>query len=109
MSEDTAVDAAREPAGAPVLDELRVLRHSIDNLDAALIHLLAQRFKLTQRVGVLQATPALPTADPGREAEQMARLRRLAVEAQLDPGFAEKLLAFIISEVIRHHESIPRG
>ncbi|PPK92843.1 chorismate mutase [Kineococcus xinjiangensis] len=113
MSEDTAVDAARDPAGTPadpeVLRELGVLRHSIDNLDAALIHLLAERFKLTQRVGVLKATHALPPADPAREAEQLERLRGLAVTAQLDPAFAEKLLAFIISEVIRHHESIPRG
>ena len=113
MSEDTAVDVAQEGAAGTTdpaaVRELGVLRHSIDNLDAALIHLLAERFKLTQRVGVLKATHALPPADPTREAEQMARLRRLAADAQLDPGFAEKLLAFIISEVIRHHESIPRG
>jgi chorismate mutase len=88
--------------------ELARLRASIDNIDAALVHLLAERFKCTQAVGVYKATHALPPADPGREAEQIARLRGLAQTAKLDPDFAEKFLNFIVSEVIRHHEAIPR-
>jgi len=84
--------------------ELRRLRHSIDNIDAALIHLLAERFKCTKQVGVFKAQHMLPAADPGREAEQVERLRALASEAQLDPEFAEKFLAFVVREVIRHHE-----
>lgn len=86
--------------------ELATLRGSIDNIDAALVHILAERFKATQRVGVLKAELGLPASDPGREAEQVARLRRLADEADLDPVFAEKFLAFIVEEVIRHHEAI---
>jgi chorismate mutase len=82
------------------------LRHSIDNIDAALIHLLAERFKATQQVGVLKARHGLPASDPGREARQVARLRDLAHQADLDPVFAEKFLAFIVAEVIRHHEAI---
>jgi len=86
--------------------ELLRLRDSIDNVDAALIHLLAERFKFTQRVGEFKALHGLPPADPGRETQQIARLRALARTAKLDPDFAEKLLAFIIQEVIRHHEAI---
>ena len=89
--------------------ELATLRGSIDNIDAALVHILAERFKATQRVGVLKAELGLPASDPGREAEQVARLRRLADEADLDPVFAEKFLAFIVEEVIRHHEAIAAG
>lgn len=95
-----------EPTGAVVPAELAQLRHSIDNIDAALIHILAERFKATQRVGVLKAELGLPASDPGREAIQVARLRELAREADLDPVFAEKFLAFIVAEVIRHHEAI---
>ena len=86
--------------------DLKRYRDSIDNLDAALIHLLAERFKLTQEVGAYKAKHKMPAADPEREKQQIARLRKLAAEAHLDPDFAEKLLNFIISEVIRHHNAI---
>jgi chorismate mutase len=90
-------------ADAVTSQELQRLRASIDNIDAALIHLLAERFKFTQQVGELKAATGMPPADPTREAEQIARLRALAVTAKLDPEFAEKFLNFIIKEVIRHH------
>jgi len=86
--------------------ELEDIRASIDNIDAALVHLLAERFKCTKRVGRLKADHDLPPADPDRERRQIERLRAKAVEADLDPAFAEKFLNFIISEVIRHHEAI---
>ena len=86
--------------------ELVDLRRSIDNIDAALIHLLAERFKATQTVGELKARLRMPPADPSREERQVARLRALAEESGLDPVFAEKFLAFVIAEVIHHHEQI---
>lgn len=88
--------------------ELKALRTSIDNIDAALVYLLAERFKCTKAVGNLKAAKGLPAADPAREKEQIARLRKLARQAKLDPVFAEKFLAFIVAEVIRHHEKIAR-
>ncbi|MCF6197747.1 MAG: chorismate mutase [Emcibacter sp.] len=79
-------------------------RDSIDNIDAALIHMLAERFKITKYVGEFKAKYNLPPADKGREQKQIERLRSLSVEAKLDPDFSEKFLHFIITEVIRHHE-----
>jgi chorismate mutase len=90
----------------PVDSELLRLRDSIDNIDAALVHLLAERFKCTQAVGRYKAEHGLPPADPSREAQQIERLRALAKAAKLDPDFAEKFLTFIVTEVIRHHEAI---
>ncbi|MEU9226401.1 chorismate mutase [Streptomyces massasporeus] len=89
-----------------VREELARLRASIDNIDAAVVHMLAERFKATQQVGHLKAQHQLPPADPAREARQIARLRALAENAKLDPAFAEKFLNFIVAEVIRHHERI---
>lgn len=79
-------------------------RQSIDNIDAAMIHILAERFRITQAVGAYKAEKALPASDPGREERQIARLRKLAEDARLDPEFSEKFLRFIIEEVIRHHK-----
>ena len=87
-------------------DKLKQYRESINNIDAALVFMLAERFKITQAVGEYKAQNKMPPADPAREQEQIARLRQLASAANLDPEFSEKFLRFIIDEVIRHHERI---
>lgn len=103
---DPTASSLKGSVDPAVMQELLSIRSSIDNFDATLVFLLAERFKVTQRVGWLKAKHHLPPADPDREAAQIARLRRLAEDAQLDPAFAEKFLNFIISEVIRHHQAI---
>ncbi|AAT89979.1 chorismate mutase [Leifsonia xyli subsp. xyli] len=100
---------AENDSTAEALARLRGIRQSIDNIDAAVVHMLAERFKFTQQVGALKAEYGLPPADPEREREQIDRLRMLAEESHLDPGFAEKFLNFIIAEVIREHERIATG
>ncbi len=59
---------------------LHRLRGSIDNIDAR-----------------------MPASDPAREEQQLARLRTLALDADLDPEFAQKWFTFVVAEVIRHH------
>lgn len=98
------------PSADPVADPvLAGFRKSIDNIDAAIIHMLAERFRITKAVGRHKAQVTLPPADPDREARQIARLRQLASDADLDPEFGEKFLRFIIDEVIRHHEQARTG
>jgi chorismate mutase len=87
-------------------EQLASYRASIDNIDAALVHLLAERFKITQAVGRYKAEVGLPAADLEREERQVARLRALAEESGLDPVFSEKFLRFIVAEVIHHHHRI---
>jgi len=101
----TGTGAAR-PSDGSGDDQLASYRASIDNIDAALVHLLAERFKVTQAVGRYKAEVGLPASDPEREALQVERLRALALESGLDPVFSEKFLRFIVDEVIRHHRQL---
>ena len=87
-------------------EQLDRYRASIDNIDAALVHLLAERFKITQAVGEHKAKIGLPPADPERESAQISRLRALAVESGLDPAFTEQFRRFIVAEVIHHHRRL---
>jgi chorismate mutase len=100
---------SQSPPDSPPDPVLAGYRASIDNIDAALIHILAERFRITQAVGAYKAERQLPPSDPAREEQQIARLRKLAEEAHLDPEFSEKFLRFIIDEVIRHHERARNG
>ena len=84
------------------------LRQSIDNLDAVLVHTLAERFRCTTTVGKLKAEHELPPSDPDREARQIARLERMCADSGLDPEFAKKFQRFIIDEVIRHHQQFQK-
>ena len=86
--------------------QLKEYRDSIDNIDAALVFLLSERFKITHKVGVLKAENTLLPADKSREAQQVSRLRKLSKEADLDPEFTKKMLNLIIAEVISNHEKI---
>jgi chorismate mutase len=86
--------------------ELETLRATIDNIDAAIIHMLAERFRCTRKIGRLKAKYEIPPKDPARELKQVTRLRNLASEAALDPDFAELFHAFVVSDVVRQHQAI---
>ncbi len=104
-----AADPTSDDAAGDAAAELAAIRLSIDNIDAALVHMLAERFKFTQKVGRLKAANGMPASDPEREKVQIARLRSMAMEAQLDPAFAEKWFNFVVAEVIHHHAQPATG
>lgn len=106
MNYDSTASSLAGKTDPAIFDELLSIRSSIDNIDATLVYLLAERFKCTQKVGRLKAEHELPPSDPEREKSQIKRLHSLARDAELDPAFAEKFLNFIIEEVIQHHKAI---
>ena len=89
-----------------VTARLSSFRQTIDNIDAALVHILAERFRCTEEVGILKAEYALPPTDKAREERQYARLRKLAADAGLDETFLENLMQFIIGKVVQRHGQI---
>ncbi|MDQ0018172.1 MULTISPECIES: chorismate mutase [Pantoea] len=86
--------------------ELFSYRLTIDNLDAALIHILAERFRCTHKVGELKAAHHLPGTDTGRETLQFTRFREIGQSAGLDANFVEGFMRTIIDEVVRRHGEV---
>ena len=94
-----------EPAFVP-LDELARHREQIDDIDARLIRLLAERFDVTGQIGLLKAAAEIPPEDPEREAAHIARMRQLAADAGLNADMAERVLREVMAEVVRRHEEV---
>lgn len=101
-----AAEAAAHPEVAAEVEQIRRLRQTIDNVDMAVLALLAERFKTTSQVGVLKARAGFAPADHQREEYQMERLRRIAGEVGLDPEIAEKYREFVVTEAKRRHQRI---
>lgn len=89
-----------------VPDALTDYRRSIDNIDSAIIFLLAERFRVTAKVGRLKKEGNLPAADPVREERQLQRLLELSEGSGLDPDFISRFLDLITSEVKRNHAGL---
>lgn len=106
---ETIIDARtaqNNPEVADVVAKIASLRQSIDNVDTAIVSLLAERFKYTSQVGVLKARAGFAPADYQREHAQIERLHRIADEAGLDPEIAEMYREFVVTEAKRRHKRI---
>lgn len=99
-------DDSLDPETEKVVRRISQLRQSIDNIDNAVVSLLAERFKVTAQVGVLKAQAGFAPADFKRENRQMARLRRIANDAGLDVEIAEKYREFVVEEAKKRHRRI---
>lgn len=106
---ETVIDtdtAQGDPQVAETVAKIKSLRQSIDNVDTAIVSLLAERFKYTSQVGVLKARAGFAPADYKREDYQIERLHRIAVDAGLDPDIAEMYREFVVTEAKRRHKRI---
>ncbi|MET8044728.1 chorismate mutase [Micromonospora sp. NPDC005215] len=83
------------------------IRAQIDELDAALVGLLARREALVRRAAPLKSDKQSVRA-PDRVAQVVARVRTLADDAGADPDLIERIYrdmiqAFIDMETDEHH------
>jgi chorismate mutase len=85
--------------------QINDLRTSIDNIDASIIFLLAERFRCTRKIGAVKASERLAPVDPEREEKQITRLRQIARIAEFDGDFAETFYRTVSAEVVRQHIS----
>ncbi len=86
-------------------DELDHLRAEIDRVDGRLIDLLAERSRLTARVGETKRSLGLPLYVPERESALFSARRRHAEENDLDPDLVEDLLRRMIRDSYSAQES----
>jgi chorismate mutase len=86
--------------------ELLHVREQIDRIDHGLVLLLANRFALTQRVGVLKAQHGLDALDPERESRKLAEIRRLCESHGVAPALMAEILARVMAEVVKNHKAI---
>lgn len=89
--------------------QLEEYRKSIDAIDAAMIYLLAERFRTTEKVGEYKKAHSLPAEDLGREDAQTAKLQQLCETAGLDFNYAQPIFQLIMQIVKDRHRSIADG
>lgn len=80
------------------MSELGQIRARIQELDEALIRLLAQRFERVRALGQVKAAENLPIEDEAREAELRAHYARIAEREGVDPALVQRIFATILQE-----------
>lgn len=86
--------------GDPRLDQMEMLRRSIDDLDESLVRLLNERSACALAVGKLKRELGLQVQQPDREREVLAHVRS-ANTGPLDSKTVERLFERIIEEARR--------
>ncbi|MFM2076650.1 MAG: hypothetical protein RJA49_540 [Actinomycetota bacterium] len=86
-----------EPA-APNLAELRT---RIDQLDAALIAIVAERLAVCREVAAVKQHSDTPVIQPNRVRDVVTSRRQQAIEAGVDADFAEQLFRVLLTETHR--------
>ncbi len=86
--------------------DLTNLRDRINHVNYSLLVLLAERFRLTEQVGVYKKIHELPIVDEQREEVQLNELEQLAQELGMDSSIARKIFRLIIDEVRIRHQTI---
>ena len=86
------------------IEQLEDYRKSIDNFDSALIAILAERFKLTEKIGRMKAKGGFEPTDLEREQDQLEQFRKHATSHDLDVDVAVDIMTRIIDHAKNRHE-----
>lgn len=81
-------------------------RKSIDDLDDALVAILAERFRLTEKIGIIKSRAEMDAADPAREREQTERYRELAACVGIDADIFVDVMLRVRKHVKDRHEAL---
>lgn len=92
-------DQGTPPRPDPV--DLADLRARIDQLDQALIQVIAERLAVCQEVADRKHSSGTAVIQPSRVRDVVTSRRRQAIEAGVDPDFAEQLFRVLLTETHR--------
>lgn len=85
---------------------LQRLRKELDLLDETIVVNLAERFRITDEVGLVKKQYGLPAVDKAREKEMMERLRRSSVKHDVDPEAIVSIYRCLIEQVVKRHKAV---
>ena len=83
------------------MSNLNDLRKQIDDIDSAIIELLAQRMEVCREVATLKSQTNTVVIQPQRVREVLTTRRQWAIDNDVDPDFAEQLFRILLSETHR--------
>jgi chorismate mutase/prephenate dehydrogenase len=86
------------PENTSAAARLNELRQEIEQIDLALIDLLARRLNCAAEIGPLKEALGLPVMDPAREAEVVRRAAALARDRGIDPELARDVIWRVIAQ-----------
>jgi len=89
--------------------DLAQLRDRIEAVDRKIIALVAERLKIVEDVVAAKLTAASPFRDREREDLLLQRLRKLAIDAGLDPHQVERLYRVVMDMSVAHQEATVRN
>ena len=81
--------------------DLDDLRSRIDQLDSALIAIVAERLAVCRQVAAVKEGSDTPVIQPARVRDVVVTRRQQAIEAGVDPDFAEQLFRVLLTETHR--------
>ncbi len=85
----------------PPAPDLADLRSRIDQLDAALIAIVAERLAVCRDVAAVKQHSGTPIIQPNRVRDVVTSRRQQAIEAGVDADFAEQLFRVLLTETHR--------
>ena len=83
------------------MSDLSQLRQKIDEIDLAIVKLLAERMEVCRRVAEVKAGTATAVIQPQRVREVLTVRRQWAIDNQVDPDFTEQLFRILLAETHR--------
>ena len=81
--------------------DLDDLRSRIDQLDGELIAIVAERLAVCRQVAAVKAGSDTPVIQPARVRDVVVTRRQQAIEAGIDPDFAEQFFRVLLTETHR--------